>query len=82
MSRKLHPRWERNVQAKLMIGNAIHITMVKHQLTHAELVAILAESIGQWTKSAIKQEREEADLSGNNAGIGDHGAWTDTGARD
>ncbi len=59
--KKLHPRWERNVQAKLHIGEAICAAMEKHELTHAELTAILAESIQSWTKSAIRQERQEAD---------------------
>lgn len=59
--KKTHPRWERNVQAKLTIGHAICAAMEKHELTHAELVAILAEAIASWTKSAIRQEREEAE---------------------
>ncbi len=61
MSRKLHSRWERNIQAKLDVGNAVCKAMETHHLTHAELTMILAETLVSWSKSAVKQEREWED---------------------
>lgn len=42
------------------IQKAITDAVGRHELTHAELTAILAAQVVQWNKYAIRDEREES----------------------
>ena len=56
---KLHPRHFIVSAAKIDIDQSVCDAVMRHHLTHAELTYILADSVLQWNKYAIRDEREE-----------------------
>ncbi len=59
MSIRLSPRHEPVALARIEIAKAVCESAMKHDLTTAELMAILLDEARKWIKCEIKNERKE-----------------------
>lgn len=62
----LHPRHNQTARASIDINKAVCEAAGKHGLTFAELVNILAAVLASWSRSVVKEERNDReDTSGD-----------------
>lgn len=56
--RTLHPRYKVVTAAKLKLSTCLHQILGDTDLTHVELWSVLAEICAEWSRIAVKDERE------------------------